>query len=208
MRLPLFLLGTVFCGSVVSEYHYSCGESELFLPNSSLAIQFNGFAIGEATLTEDAPVGTIHDVSIGHHFCQQDWYLTSRNGASWELLPGKTANMSRASLLPASSTRNLQKRGLLNLVLSFGINAVARVALNLICCGSAVESGLQDVGSLNDSGYEFAVGATFDVVQQPVDAVVGFFNQAGGSVGSVVADPGVTEVFQNIAFYALEIFLD
>lgn len=92
--------------------------------------------------------------------------------------------------------------------LTFGVQTVLRVALTLICCSDPVEDGLQNVANLNDSGFEFATAASFELEQQSVPAVVGFFDQAGGTITSVVADEGVVDVLTDIAFFALEIFLD
>jgi hypothetical protein len=211
MLLLFIFLSTALCGSVVSEYHYHCDDGEILLGNNSLPAQFNGKSIGEAYLPGNATTGTIHDISTGHHFCQQDWYLTARDGGSWEHIPGLKANLTRMSLSPVASpiTRDLQKRiPFLGATLFAAGKIILTKTFQLVCCGSSQESPLENVFDDTGSVVEFADRFTYTLTGQSVDAVVGAFGQTGGTIAEAVAQPDVFGELANIAMYAFEIFLD
>jgi hypothetical protein len=211
MLLTFILVGTLFCRFVVSEYHYHFEDGEVVLANHSTPALFNGKAIGEACLPENAPTGTVHDLSTGHHFYQQDWYLTVRGGGSWEKITGLSANLTRMSLVPTTSPtpQDLQKRiPFLGATLFAAGKIILSKAFQLVCCGSLTESPVENVFEDTGSVVEFADRMTYTLTGQSQDAIVSALDQAGNTITQAVADPGVFGELTNIAMYAFQIFLD
>lgn len=78
-------------------YQYYHGTT-LIKTNTSSPVTFNGVAIGTTELNPNAVNGTLHNLSDGHHFYHQDWFLTAANDGSWQYLPNRKDNKQKQGL--------------------------------------------------------------------------------------------------------------
>jgi len=198
-----FILGLASYALAAQEYTYSCRDGLLPRSDSSSPIVFQDLPIGTSELEEDAADGTTHHVSMGHHFCQKDWYLTPQN-VSWTRRSGFLDNKRKMILVPSTShARNLQKRGP---VMDFFSGALSGF-LNLVCCSSATESGLASVSDIFSS-VSFVDELAAELQGQTVDSVVGTFSSSGASLASTVVPPQIDVQIPSGSISSIEVFLD
>lgn len=89
LSLPVVLalcLG-IAAGEPVGAFHYFHQSKSIPIANISEPITFNNIVIGVNELEETAKSGIIHNLTAGHHFYHENWYITDKNGGSWEYLP-------------------------------------------------------------------------------------------------------------------------
>ncbi|OAK96089.1 hypothetical protein IQ06DRAFT_351540 [Phaeosphaeriaceae sp. SRC1lsM3a] len=84
------------------EHHYIGNGKRVRTHNTSLPILFNGKPIS----TTELPVentDSIHSLSQGHHFYHKDWYLTDKDGGSWDYLSNAKVELVKRIGTPAFS---------------------------------------------------------------------------------------------------------